>query len=49
VEAKCNAGEFEPPEAIGLTLTHKMFAVFAYILNTGQYSWGGKEITTVVN
>jgi len=35
---KCDVGKFgkfNPPEVIGLTLSHKLFAVFACIVNTG--------------
>jgi len=32
---KFNVGKFKPPEVIGLTLSHKLFAVVACIINTG--------------
>jgi len=39
---KCNVGNFKSPEVIGLTLSHKLFAVFACIINTG-WRWKYKE------
>jgi len=31
--AKCDVGHFKPLKQIGLILAHKLFLVFAYIVN----------------
>jgi len=32
---KFEVGKFKPPEVIGLTLSHKLFAAFACFINIG--------------
>jgi len=34
-DVQCDEGKFKPPEVIGLTLPHKLFAVSVCITNTG--------------